>query len=139
VGTTVFSTNALGEQEWQAQGVSGGTNTNCTSDASSTDKVLFSYDNQGGLRAINYGDTSPDVAYTRSNDGDILTLVSGTATQTYRYDSRHLLEHESLNIDGKTFALEYGYDEAGALSSLTYPNSNKVQYTQRFWTADPSL
>src|SRR5690606_25504555 len=43
VGTTVFSNSVLGEVQWQAQGVSGGTVTDCTSNVTATQQVVMQY------------------------------------------------------------------------------------------------
>lgn len=128
VGTTVYNNNALGEVLWQAQGVSGSSTSQCTATVSVSEKVTNNYDNQGSLHTVNFADTSPDITYTRSHDGDIVNLVAGSVVQSYQYNSRHLLESESLNLDGQTFSIDYGYDKMGALANLTYPNGHLVSF-----------
>ncbi len=130
VGTTVFSNNTLGEIEWKAQGVGGGLNTNCISDASSANKVKFTYDNLGSSWKTNYPDSiSQDVTYTYDANGNLINLVAGSSvSQNYRYNSLNLLDYESLIIAGKSLSVDYEFDNQGALNALTYPDGSRVTY-----------
>ncbi len=129
VGTTVYSRNTLGDITWQAQGVSGGTDTDCASDATAIEKVNYAYDNLGDPQTISYGDSTAAVNYTYSNAGDLTQLIAGNVTQTYGYNSNHQVTAESLSIDGKTFDLGYDYDSLGSLTALKYPNAETLNFT----------
>ena len=50
-------------------------------------------------------------------------MTDGTGTTTYVYDALHRLTRD---IQGDGQALSYGYDLAGNLTSLTYPNAKTV-------------
>ncbi|MFK5948222.1 MAG: RHS repeat-associated core domain-containing protein [Methylococcales bacterium] len=50
----------------------------------------------------------------------------GNVTQTYNYNSARLLDDETLALDGKSFKLDYGYDNLGSLNTLIYPSSSGV-------------
>ncbi|WP_308365247.1 MULTISPECIES: RHS repeat-associated core domain-containing protein [unclassified Microbulbifer] len=128
VGQTAFQHSLLGELQWTAEGVSGGTPTDCTSTASSAEKILVRYDNLGGARQVNYPDTSPDVTYTRDPQGNLKTLTAGDVVQSYNYNNLHLLEDEALSVDGLSFTLDYVYNNRGHLRSLIYPDSLRVDY-----------
>ena len=132
VGTTVFSNNLLGEVQWKAQGVSGGTVNDCVSDANDNNKIYFTYDNMGDLWKVNYPDNdvvvAPDIIYTRDKNGNIKTIQVGNIAQNYNYNILGLLEDEALQVDGKSFLLDYGYNPAGHLATLTYPDGSKVSF-----------
>lgn len=133
VGTTVFSNSVLGEVQWQAQGVGGGAVTNCTSNATAANQVVMQYDNQGAVWKVNYPDggnhPAADLTYTRDNNGNVETLLAGSVTQTYNYNILGLLEDETLQVNGETFVLDYGYNAAGHLSSLKYPDGDQVNFS----------
>ncbi|WP_274055014.1 RHS repeat-associated core domain-containing protein [Thalassomonas haliotis] len=143
VGTTVMSLNDSGEILWQAQGQSATSNTSCNTSAAAKDKVSFAYDNHGNQHTLSYGDGTPTRTYTVNNNGDIKTITGGGYRQDYRYNSRRLLDKESLTLDGKTLALDYGYDALGSLSRLAYPGGELAvdfapngfgQATKATWT-----
>lgn len=132
VGTNVYTYNLLGEMQWQAQGVTEGAVTNCTSNATinshedSAKKVSFTYDNLGDQHSIIYGDGSPTRTFALDNNGNIKKITGNGFTQSYNYNSLNLLEDETLTIDGRvgSLTLDYGYDTLGNLSSLKYPDGS---------------
>ncbi len=129
VGTTVFNNNLLGEIQWQAQGVSGGTNSNCTSTDDPTKKVSFTYDNLGQTSKTDFPDAaSPDISYLLDNNGNLKTLTAGTVAHNYNYNSLNLLEDETLTLPSKTLFIDYGYNTQGQRSSLSYPDGDLVTF-----------
>lgn len=86
----------------------------------------------GDLWKINYPDTdvvlAPDQIYTRDKNGNIKTIQVGNIVQLYNYNNLGLLEDEALQIGGKYFKLDYDYNAAGHLASLTYPDGAKVNF-----------
>ncbi len=146
VGNTAYSRNALGEVLWLAQGVAD--SETCLSEPSkeSSNKVSFSYDNLGDLSKTDYSDSiinnTPDVTYTRDNQGNLTTLSAGVTTQTYSYNSLNAITSETLALDGKSLNVKYGYNKQGDLSDTTYPDGDVITYapnafgepTQAVWT-----
>ena len=128
VGTTAFNNTVLGEVNWSAEGVSGGTVTNCTATVSTAQKVVNLYDNLGDIWKVTYADTSPDKTYTRDNNGNLLTLTAGGVSTTYLYNALDLVEKETMVVDGQSFVLDYHYATSGALSGITYPNGHRVNF-----------
>jgi RHS repeat-associated protein len=121
VGNTIYDYNALGEKIWEEQGALV-TGTTCVT---KTDlATTFSYDNHGALQDINYSDNSPDVTYTRDNNGNLTGLLAGSVSHSYNYNNQNLLENESLVIPGRTgsLSLNYGYDNLENLASIEYPD-----------------
>jgi RHS repeat-associated protein len=132
-GVSVFSNSVLGEVQWFAQGIGGGTTSDCTSNATSAEKVLMRYDNLGEIWQINYPDNvtypAPDSIYTRDNNGNVKSLVAGNVSQAYHYNILGLVEDETVSVGGKVFTLDYGYNAAGQLSSLTYPDGDRINFS----------
>ncbi len=128
VGQSYYSYSVLGELLARAEGVTGGTTSDCTATVSAEQTISYNLDNLGNRRTVTYGDSSPTVSYTLSHQGDLTELTAGAVSQSYHYNDRHLLKDESLTVDGKTFALTYGYDNMGFTSSLQYPNQDMVNY-----------
>lgn len=55
-------------------------------------------------------------------------LASGAVIWNYTYNSKHLLESESLSLDSKTFNMIWGYNSLGQTTSLTYPTGRLVSF-----------
>ena len=79
------------------------------------------YDADNELTSISYSDgKTPNVTAIAYNaDGERTAMTDGTGTSTYMYDS---LNQMTSMTDGAGASVEYGYDLAGQLTKLTYPN-----------------
>lgn len=128
VGTTVYGNDLLGKVQWHASGVTTSSNTNCGSSATDSHKVLFKYDNLGSERKVLYPDATPDLDYVLDNNGNVKTLIAGGVRQTYNYNALGLVEDERLQVDGKNYWVDYGYDTLGNVESLQYPGGDKVTF-----------
>lgn len=130
-GQTVFGHNALGQITWQAEGTSGGTNTNCISNANVANKVMFTYDNLGSIRTQTYPGTGGFTrTFTYDNNGNLEKLQSGNVTSTYTYNSLNLPESEKVQLpsDSKTWNIDYQYNSLGYINRLVYPDGYGVDY-----------
>lgn len=126
VGNTYYKYNALDEMVWFAQGVSGSTCSNHL--ALSSQKITIGYDNNGNQHTKTYADGTPQIKTTLDKNGNVKNLTSGSVNQAYEYNSAKLLEKETLNVDGKSLALDYDYNSLGHLDSLVYPSLNKIYF-----------
>jgi RHS repeat-associated protein len=87
--------------------------------------TTYGYDAAKELVSITYSDgTTPNVAYAYTADGQRSSMTDGTGTTTYAYDSLNRL---TASTDGSGAAVSFGYDLAGRLTSLGYPNDKSVQ------------
>lgn len=86
----MFSNNLFGEVQWKAQGVSGGTVTDCDNGAHANHKIHLTCDNMGDLWKVNYPDndivTAPEIIYTRGKNGNVTIIQVGTITRLYNYN-----------------------------------------------------
>ncbi|MEM1381486.1 MAG: RHS repeat-associated core domain-containing protein [Pseudomonadota bacterium] len=108
-----------------------------------SDKTRFEYDDLGRLERVNYPGTTPDVWHTYDANGNVLTTRRGTGSDailwTYTYDyagDQDYLKTETLTIDNRSYALAYGHDNLGHVTSMTYPSITHP--TGRVVTTDPN-
>jgi YD repeat-containing protein len=101
----------------------GGSPSTCNPLTTSTcaDTIYSTYDADGRLLTKTYTDGTPSVTYTYNNDGTRATMVDGTGTSTYSYDAVGRMV-SSTNGAGATDT--WGYNTAGQLTCLSYPNSS---------------
>ncbi|MCG9732048.1 hypothetical protein L1D44_19865 [Shewanella sp. Isolate13] len=132
-GMTAFGYNTQRQLIWQASGTSGSKNSCDSSSVPASDKIILSYDNLGQLKSENYPDNTPDKHYSYDANGNITNLISGSGSDTiswqYQYNSLNLVEKETLAIDGKSFILDWEYNNLGAVSSLKYPSGRRLNYS----------
>jgi RHS repeat-associated protein len=84
----------------------------------------YAYDKDGRLTGITYsGGKTPAVSYAYDADGRRASMTDGTGTTTYGYDAD---SHLTGVTDGGDATVSYGYDDAGLLASITYPNGQAV-------------
>ena len=65
------------------------------------------------------------MTYTYNPDGEVATMVDASGTSTYTYDDADRLTNYE---NGASATVGYGYDSAGNVTTLTYPNSSAVTY-----------
>jgi len=129
VGATVQDYDAADRVIWRARSTRLNTLTTCNrSGVLASEKMSFSYDARNRLTGTSYPDATSPLTQTYEGDGLLKTTSTNDATWTYTYNSRRLLESESLSYDGKTFSIGRAYDANGALSQLTYPDDATVDF-----------
>src|SRR5207237_912508 len=90
-------------------------------------QTSYAYDPANELTGITYALTStPNVTFTYTADGQRATRSDGTGTTSYTYDA---LKRLTRTVDGAGHAVGYGYDLAGNLTTLTYPDGAQVTRT----------
>jgi RHS repeat-associated protein len=84
----------------------------------------YGYDRDDRLTSVTYSDGStPNVSYGYDDDSRRIRMVDGTGTTTYRYDLDSRL---TGTTDGAGKSVGYGYDGAGDVTTITYPNAQQV-------------
>ncbi|MBE3575695.1 MAG: RHS repeat protein, partial [Firmicutes bacterium] len=105
-------------------------------DAGTADEVRYEYDQLGRMRKAIYrpgGADRVETWFLHDKDGHVVEarLFEGGAVRgivSARYNLRGWLEQESWLIDGSAYTLQYGYDQAGNRTSLTYPDGTHVAF-----------
>ncbi len=88
--------------------------------------TTYTYDALNRVTAIDYEDTAtPDVAFAYDANGNQTAMTDGGGTQTATFDDLDRLTGVTRGSD----AFAYGYDDAGNLTSRTYPDATEVAYT----------
>jgi len=111
-GTTTYGRDAAGNMTTRSVGGSGTT--------------TYTYDNQNRLTNVVYPNGTPAVSKTYSKTHRLLTVNSSVANRSYDYDLNNNLKTETLVVDGRTFAIGYGYNSRDQLQSITYPQSGSL-------------
>jgi RHS repeat-associated protein len=81
-----------------------------TSGVPATPTVLFTY----------------GVTATQNNNNRLLTMADGTGSETYQYNTMGHVSRVDKVLDGNTYTLQYAYNLAGDLQSITYPSAHIV-------------
>ncbi|MGQ3094535.1 MAG: RHS repeat domain-containing protein [Roseateles sp.] len=123
VGATVQDYDGAGNVAWRAPGQALLNASSCdTASAAAGAKISYGYDPINQLTSTSYGDGSPAISRTYWGDGRLKTVVSNGASWSYTYNGLRQPLNETLNYGGLNYAVDWGYNAAGNLSSLTYPN-----------------
>jgi RHS repeat-associated protein len=93
--------------------------------------TTYVYDALNRVTSRSYSDGTPAVTYTydmlTNGKGRLSSVSSSVSTNNYTgYDSLGRLTGSSQVTDGQTYAMSYGYNLAGALTSETYPSGRVV-------------
>jgi YD repeat-containing protein len=120
-GTTSFGRDALGNMTSKSIG--------------SGPAATYVYDGRNRLTSVQYPASefagvanAPAVVRTYDANDLIRTITAGTVVKRYDYDDADKLTQEELEIDGANSVVSYGYNANEALSSMTYPSGNQLQY-----------
>jgi len=95
----------------------------------------YDYDALNRRMSAVYTDASLDTLFIYDNTqngnkgiGRLTGIADGSGSNSYTYDSRGLVTSVATIIDTSNYALSYGYDESGQLTSITYPSGRVVEY-----------
>lgn len=83
----------------------------------------YGYDNNNRLTTVSYPDSTPNVSYSYDNDNRRTAMTDGTGSSSYHYDA---LGRLTSSTDGAGHTVSYGYDPAGNVTSIGYPNGSTV-------------
>jgi RHS repeat-associated protein len=97
--------------------------------------VTYSYDDASRLTGISYPDASRNVTFAYDNlsasygKGRLTNMTDPSGTTTYRYDAMGRIVQEDRTMLGVSYSTQYGYDDAGNLTTVTYPGGRVVTTT----------
>lgn len=121
LGRVVSTTDPNGHTTSYSHDAAGQTTAMINAEGETTE---YDYDAAGELTNINYSDAAtPDVSEAYDADGRRTKLTDGTGTSEFTYDS---LGRMTSSENGAGAVVRYGYDPAGQLTTLIYPNSQSV-------------
>ncbi len=127
-GSVILGYDAASQLKWQLKGQSG---TGCVT-AQPAGATLFGYDTRGRKTLDDEPGTADDVSFGYDAAGNPTSVTNPTATWTYGYNKRGLIETEQAVIDGKTFVLNPTYDSLAHVQSLTTP-ARTIAYAPDAW------
>ena len=105
----------------------------------------FGYNNRGLVTGITYGVPSgvaatPNVTFGYDENGNRTSMTDGLGSATYHYDSLSRMDWETRVLTGVgSFTINYGYNLAGQLTSVTDPANDNATYVYNRVSANRSL
>ena len=85
----------------------------------------YGHDAENRLTSIGYsGGTTPNVKYAYNADDDRMSMTDGTGTTSYAYNADDRVTSVTNGAGTKT---TYGYNKAGDITSLVYPNGQTLK------------
>jgi len=125
-GDTVYQYDNAG---WLTAYQIGLSNGSTCSTPTGSGKVTLSRDILDRVTTTNYADSlTPDVTTSYDAVGNVLTKNRGGANWTYAYNTLDLPTSETLRIDGRTYGLTYGYNNAGQLNTRKLPSGRTITF-----------
>jgi RHS repeat-associated protein len=105
-------------------------------------QTTFRYDNLNRTYQINYSDATPTVTnkydqfrgatyFNKGHLTEALTAAAGSIPATallYNFDLMGRVVHYQQTVGSETYSMNYGYNLAGAVTSMTYPSGRVVNY-----------
>ncbi len=90
--------------------------------------ITYGYDRMNRLASTDYSDSTPDVSRTYDDAGRPETMDDGVGSVIYTFDDADRLTEiaRSGGGSGLNGSFLYGYDDAGNVTSRTYPDSSSV-------------
>jgi RHS repeat-associated protein len=126
---TVQDYDGAGNLAWRAPGVNlPGTGGCDHASVPGSAKISHGYDELNRLISTSYGDGSPSVARSYWPDGMPKTVDSNGSSWSYTYNGLRRLETETLAFAGQSYGFTHGYDSAGNVTFLRYPDSSSISY-----------
>jgi RHS repeat-associated protein len=132
-GQTVFYYDAASRIRWEAEGQAGSPTACDYGSVPTTAQIAFTYDPLNRKTAITYPDSSGNVTYGYDPDGHFKSSVNPTASLTYTYDKRGLLQSEGAAIDQGGGTLTYGYTPQANLATKTTPSGLQLSDSPDAW------
>lgn len=127
-GATVHAYDFAGNVSWSAKG-SSLTGPTCDRDSvPANQRTAYGYDERNRLLRTTYPGTTYPVIQTWYPDGALKSLSTNDAIWTYQYNTRRLLEQESLAYDGKTFRIDWTHNANGHVNGMIYPDAMAIDF-----------
>ena len=123
-GSTVMAYDAANNLQWSAQGQTITDGTCGQTDVASGAQTARTYDAMNRVKTITPPAGTQATSYTYDARGNISNVVSGSATNTFGYNSRNLLTSQTLTVGSYAWGIGYNYDGYGHVSAIGYPAFN---------------
>jgi len=97
--------------------------------------TTYAYDTLNRLHTITYSDITPTVTYNYGtapasfNNGRIASFSDGSGSTTFTYNKFGRIIKNAKTFSGTNYNIQYGYNPAGEVTTLTYPSGRAVTQT----------
>src|SRR5205823_10644165 len=95
----------------------------------------YGYDALNRATTRNYSDGTPSVSYSydpniANGKGRLSTVSSSVSTYSYsNYDALGRIKTASQSMGSQAYIMDYNYDLAGHVTSMSYPSTRSVGYS----------
>lgn len=136
-GATLFSYDAAGNVSWGAQGLELPSPDHCDGESAQLQgkQIFRTWDSRNRLSTVRFPDGSGDQDWSYTADGLVERVTTrssrdeGLVTNTYAYNTRGLLIHETATDAAVGLqSLAYRYNALGSLAGITYPSGAEIDY-----------
>jgi RHS repeat-associated protein len=96
--------------------------------------TTYGYDTLNRPTSISYNDGTPSVGFAygsdpnQNNNGRLVTMTDGVGSESYSYDVLGRVTQAGKWISGGYYQLNYAYNLASELTSVTYPSGRVVTH-----------
>lgn len=125
-GDILYAYNNANEMTAYAEGQLAGSS--CATPPAAT-AVNLTYDALGRLKTTNYPSPTPDIVRSYDANGNLIAIDRDGINWDYSYNAIDLIDDETLTVDGRSYGIDYGYDNSGFLTSKTYPSGRQYLYS----------
>ncbi|AWF81931.1 hypothetical protein BTJ40_14460 [Microbulbifer sp. A4B17] len=87
----------------------------------------YVYNDLNQLISIDYPGATNDITYDYYASGDINWKANGASKLIHTYNKNRQLSSETLEVDGYSKTIRYGYNDLGDMSSVTYPSGSQLE------------
>jgi len=127
-GSEILAYDGADNLAWSVSGASFN-GAGCGQDqVAETARTVRAYDAMNRVTSVVYPTGTVPSTFTYDALGNPATATAGTVGWTFGRNKLGLLTAEVLAVDGWSWALGYGYDPNGALSTVLYPDGEVVAY-----------
>ncbi|MBB3226913.1 YD repeat-containing protein [Luteibacter sp. Sphag1AF] len=130
-GSEVMDYDASNNVTWSATGLTiadGGSDGCGRASVATAARTVRGYDAMNRITSMVYPGGTDSSSFTYDALGNPATATSGLASWTFGRNELGLLTAEVLSVDGYQWALGYGYDTNGVLSTIRYPDEKIVSF-----------
>jgi RHS repeat-associated protein len=113
-GDELFAYDAMDRVQFSSRGEAPGSD--CGTPSASI-RTFYRHDARGRLDLTDYAGTTPDIAVSYDANGNKASVTRGGVNWFYEYNALDLLSRETLQIDGRSYQFDHGYNANGQLAS----------------------
>ncbi|RYZ91596.1 MAG: hypothetical protein EOP06_06610, partial [Proteobacteria bacterium] len=89
------------------------------------------YDDAFRLTSVSYSDGQANISYSYDTNDRVVSVTANGVVKSFTYDSNGNRLTQTINVDGKTFTIGFGYDSEDRQTQVVYPN-NSIAFGSKY-------